>query len=77
MSLGLTWEARRLSAPRSRVGAQPLLQVDVDGVQVGHFFGPDDIELDIDPSQVAGEEAFLAIVDLMRKLGRTLNRDRN
>jgi hypothetical protein len=55
--------------------ASPLLQIFVKEVQVNcHFFTSDEIELDISPSDVTSEEAFLAIVYLMRKLGRLLNK---
>ncbi len=40
-----------------------------------HFFVPEQIEFDLDPCEVKGEEQAEALLDFMRQLGRALNKE--
>jgi hypothetical protein len=48
----------------------------VDGLRVhAHFFDAEQVELDLDPSQVQGQAALDHVCALLRAIGRTLTRE--
>jgi hypothetical protein len=52
------------------------LVIDLGGVEVCcHFFIEDEIELDIDPREVASSDTKDRVLDFMRQLGANLDRD--
>ena len=40
----------------------------------GHFFAVDEIELDVDPREVVGQEQFDAVCEVVRVIGRALGK---
>lgn len=52
------------------------LTIDVDGVEfMCHFFTPDEIELDLDPRQVASQRSLEAVLGFIEHLGSHLSKD--
>jgi hypothetical protein len=58
-----------------RKRASPILRVDVFGITVcAHFFGSHELELDLDPREVADRDRLASLSEFIRRLGDLLNR---
>lgn len=58
-----------------RKTAATLLSIHIAGVQVNcHFFGIDDLEMDIDPKQVSSEETLEALFNFLLGLASVLDK---
>ena len=54
---------------------RPLLLTDVGGVALAcHFFSSEEIEFDLDPREVSGQEQAEAVFDFMRRIGLALGK---
>lgn len=54
----------------------PLLQIDINGTRLScHFFHEDEIELDLDPRDVADDAGANAILNFVSELGRSLGKE--
>jgi hypothetical protein len=61
---------------RSWESAAPLLVIRSAGVEFNcHFFSEDEIELDLDPRQVHGQEQLDALVLFMERIGRCVKQE--
>ena len=59
----------------TRASADVAMSFDVRGLRVNcHFFEPEDLELDIEPSEVDSQERFAALQELLRSIGDLLRK---
>ena len=59
----------------TRARADPVMSFEVGGLRVNcHFFESEVLELDLQPSEVASEERFAALQELLRSIGDLLGK---